>query len=171
MEKAKIFAVLICVALSVLSLAGVEIYFSSVGILFFRGGVTLDFGSFYASLGMGYIPPLSISMGESYSAEFRAGGQLNYTGLKNTLFVPFTFDLSIETGIIVENYLFLSKGYSASVSAECLAQIFPFENFRGGITLGVVAPIFSVTYYEEKFLLTFTPVPLLVPEVGVVIGF
>ncbi len=177
MGKVKVLVLILCMSFSVLSFASVEIYGSLGGLMLFRGGVTLDFGSFYASIGMGYIPRLSMSMGEVYTAEVRLGGQVNYAGLKNTILVPFTFDLSVEIGAIAETYFYSARmGYNLTGGTECLAEIFPFRSFHGGLAVGLVFPVFSFTHQGEDFSFSFVTIPtppyiLFMPEMGVVVSF
>jgi len=138
----------------------------------------LDCGNFYASAGIGYFPRLpSISMEKFHTTEVRAGIQVNNTGLKNTFFVPFTFDLSVEIRVITETYFYTTGGYTANVGIECLAKFFLIRNLyscaRFGIMAGIVFPIFSITCYEENFsLFPFIPYNMMIiPEIGWVISF
>jgi len=180
MGKTRILVALFCVGFSTFFLAAVEIYGSMGGFMLFRMGATLDCGGFYTSVGMGYIPRLSISMGEIYTVEIRTGFQVNHADLRNAILVPFTFDLSVEIRVITETYFYTTGGYNINVGIECLAEIFLFRNLHsnacGGVTVGVTFPIFSVTCYEEYFSFTFVdmstpPYIVFVPEVGLVISF
>jgi len=177
MGKTRILLALFSVSFSIFSFAAVEIYLGIGGFMPCRVGATLDYGNFYASAGIGYFPRLFMSADEFYTAEFRAGVQMNCTDFRSTFFVPLTFDLSIEVGIVAEPYFYTTGGYTANVGIECLAESFFVKNLCYGacmgVTVGIIFPILSVTSYDGYFSL-YSYIPynmMIIPEIGWVISF